>query len=176
VAQPILSTHRASSHRSCGKSGRKANSFNGVPAPSFCWQPKSCALPEAPPMKSTVSIFSPTRMPNPGEKTSATPQAINSSKGTSGVARANSERTASPSYTHCRARKFCNSELVNCRASKYPNSASPWASALTPAGPTGAAGVKPPSTVQSCVSCSIAGSCAMISCRTHLLRGLGSGA
>ena len=31
VAQPILSTHGSSSHRSCGKSGRKANSFNGVP-------------------------------------------------------------------------------------------------------------------------------------------------
>ena len=37
-------------------------------------------------------------------------------------------------------------------------------------------GVKAPSTVQSCVSCSSAASCAMISCRRHSLRGLRCGA
>mmetsp|Transcript_24398 Transcript_24398/g.50656 ORF Transcript_24398/g.50656 Transcript_24398/m.50656 type:complete len:223 (+) Transcript_24398:902-1570(+) len=177
VAQPNLSTQMASSQRSCGKSGRKANSFNAVPAPSVRWQPKSCALPEAPPMKSTVSIFSPTRMPNPREKTSTQPQAIRSSKGTSGVARANSERTVAPSYTHCRARKYCNSELVNCRASRYPSSGSPLPCTRPCASAVmfGSTGVKPPSTVQSCVSCSSAASCAMISCRRHSLRGLSCG-
>ena len=35
------------------------------------------------------------------------------------------------------------------------------------------AGVKPPSTVQSCISCSSTASCAMISCRRHSVRGLG---
>jgi hypothetical protein len=47
-----------------------------------------------------------TKSPNPREKTSTQPQAINSIKGTSGVARADSERTVAPSLKWTRLIKI----------------------------------------------------------------------